>query len=382
MSLKRRADEFCTRTGRKRCAQLPEEALDWDDREADLWFYTDGDFHPREMLSDGWAPTPAHGSVKGRISVICVTTSDRDRFHELLLWNFQCQQFDDKELIVVETYVDEPSSFLASKAALLSDMKLVSLPRPPAEDLSIGTKRNLACHVASGKMIAHFDDDDIYAPNYLITMNARFDELHEAKAVKLQSWHVGNAEAGTFGYADPARHGRRNHKSRKSEEVQIGLYGFGFTLFYLRSVALEIPFPDEDVGEDFDWCRMLLKTYGARGVILIPEDDGLVLHVEHGENVTDSKPFIFRDIPMSEVNNLHVSRSPGFTAFMKHVEVTAMAARQAATELENKPVKPEGLPPHLAGAIAASEIAKKPGSQVLEPTFEYHKADRQDDMIM
>eukprot|EP00930_Biecheleria_cincta_P072724 TRINITY_DN60080_c0_g1_i1.p1 TRINITY_DN60080_c0_g1~~TRINITY_DN60080_c0_g1_i1.p1 ORF type:complete len:382 (+),score=63.05 TRINITY_DN60080_c0_g1_i1:46-1191(+) len=381
MSLKRRADEFCQRTGRKRCAQLPEEALDWDDREADLWFYTDGDFHPREMLSDGWAPTPAAGAQKGRISVICVTTSDRDRFHELLLWNFQCQHFDDKELVVVETYVDEPSSFLAGKAAWMSNMKLISLPRPPGEDLSIGTKRNLACHVASGELIAHFDDDDIYAPSYLITMVSRFDELHDPKVIKLQSWHVGNAELGTFGYADPARHGRRCHKSRNSPDIQIGLYGFGFSLVYLRAVALEMPFPDEDVGEDYDWCLKLLKIHGKRAVILIPEDDGLVLHVEHGENVTDCKPFIFRDIPMSEVKNLHVSKSPGFGAFLKHVEVTTLANRKAESEV--KPDKSEGLPPHLAGAIAASEMRNKPQEQMVsEPTFEYQKVDREDDTIM
>jgi len=355
--------------------------LDWDDREADLWFYTDGDFHPREMRSDGWVPTPAHAGQQGRISVICVTTSDRDRFHELLLWNFQCQHFDDKELIVVETYVDEPSSFLAGKAAWMSNMKLISLPRPPAEDLSIGTKRNLACHVASGETIAHFDDDDIYAPSYLITMSARFDEINEPKVVKLQSWHVGNAELGTFGYADPARHGRRNHKSRNSPDIQLGLYGFGFNLFYLRSVALEMPFPDEDVGEDYDWCMKLLKTYGKRAVILLPEDDGIVLHVEHGDNVTDSKPFIFRDISLSEIKNLHVSKSPGFGAFLKHVEVTSLATRMAESEVT--PVKPEGgLPPHLAGAIAASEIANKPDQRAFEPTFAYQRPDREDETIM
>lgn len=69
MSLRERADLFCKKTGRKRCVQLPEdkllpfnvsfsdknqpiqvvswfrsiqEALSWDDRECDLWFYTDG----------------------------------------------------------------------------------------------------------------------------------------------------------------------------------------------------------------------------------------------------------------------------------------------------------------------------------------------------
>jgi len=344
MALRRRAEEFCKRTGKKLVAQLPEEALGWDDRETDLWFHTDGDFHPREALADGWAFTPAHDGKKGRISVICVTTSDRDRFHELLLWNFQCQQFEDKELVVVETYIHEPSSFLAGKAAWMGNMKLISLPRSPEEDISIGVKRNVACHVASGEHIAHFDDDDIYAPNYLTTMSARFDQIDEPKVIKLQAWHVGNAETGTFGYADPARHGRRKHMSRNAPELQLGLYGFGFTLFYLRSVALEMPFPDEDLGEDFDWCMKLIKTYDNRAVFLIPEEDGLVIHVEHGDNLQDSAPFMLRELPISEIKNLHVSKSPGFTAFLKHAEAT---------------LKSESLPPHLAGAITASENMSK-----------------------
>lgn len=272
--------------------------------------------------------------------MICVTTSGRDRFHELLLWNFQCQQYEDKELVVVETYIHEPSSFLAGKAAWMGNMKLISLPRSPEEDVSIGTKRNIACHVASGEFIAHFDDDDIYAPIYLKTMSERFYQIDEPKVIKLQAWHVGNAELGTFGYVDPARHGRRKHISRKSPEIQLGLYGFGFSLFYLRSVAMEMPFPDEDHGEDFDWCMKLIETYDNRAVFLIPEDDGLVLHVEHGDNVQDSTPFMLRELPMREIKNLHVSKAPGFHAFMKHAQATA---------------KSESLPPHLAGAITASE---------------------------
>eukprot|EP00439_Symbiodinium_sp_Y106_P031769 s7596_g3.t2 len=130
---------------RKRCVHLPEEALDWDERECDLWFYTDGDFHPREPTAGNWQYCRGKESQPGRVSVITVTTGERHRFHELLFWNFQCQVWDDKDLIVVETYEDEPSSFLSGKAAWNSNMKVISLQRLPGDDLSIGVKRRKSC---------------------------------------------------------------------------------------------------------------------------------------------------------------------------------------------------------------------------------------------
>lgn len=76
MSLRERAELFCQKTGRKRCVQLPEEALTWDDRECELWFYTDGEFHPREAPASNWHYFGTKESQPGRISVITVTTGE------------------------------------------------------------------------------------------------------------------------------------------------------------------------------------------------------------------------------------------------------------------------------------------------------------------
>ncbi len=36
---------------------------------------------------------------------------------------------------------------------------------------SLGLKRNVAIELAAGEIIAHFDDDDLYAPGYLSWMH-------------------------------------------------------------------------------------------------------------------------------------------------------------------------------------------------------------------
>ena len=263
MSLRERADIFCKKTGRKRCVQLPEdkllpfilfsdenqtiqvlswfrsiqEALGWDDRECDLWFYTDGfvpqfkechiphqnfflknlnpspdsnqehwiwgEFHPREAPAGNWshfgsrapllhlqgvAPTKtkprlwiSHGLVLRFNTRTVILEEFRWSLWPLAklgqfvkwyqvpdhLWQTspgsasiprafvlelplpsvgwqghdvpqlqKCQSALDvpsgafdvslQELIVVETYEDEPSSFLSGKAAWTSNMKVIS----------------------------------------------------------------------------------------------------------------------------------------------------------------------------------------------------------------------------------------------------------------
>lgn len=44
------------------------------------------------------------------------------------------------------------------------------------QDWSIGTKRNIGTHLATGEFIASFDDDDLYAPMYLSTMVGAMQE--------------------------------------------------------------------------------------------------------------------------------------------------------------------------------------------------------------
>ena len=53
----------------------------------------------------------ARAEVRGRVSVVTPTTASRARFHPQLWQCFLDQSWPDKELVVVETYHDQPSEF-------------------------------------------------------------------------------------------------------------------------------------------------------------------------------------------------------------------------------------------------------------------------------
>ena len=105
--------------------------------------------------------------VVGRVSVVTPTTASRARFHPQLWQCFVNQSWPDKELVVVETYHDEPSAFFESIARVDNRLKYVAIKRPVGEDLTVGAKRNATILLASGQYIVNFDDDDLYADRYV-----------------------------------------------------------------------------------------------------------------------------------------------------------------------------------------------------------------------
>jgi glycosyltransferase involved in cell wall biosynthesis len=55
--------------------------------------------------------------------------------------------------------------------------------------MMIGTKRNALCRAAQGEIIAHFDDDDYYAPKYIERMLSFMTDLN-VEFVKLFGFFV------------------------------------------------------------------------------------------------------------------------------------------------------------------------------------------------
>ena len=53
--------------------------------------------------------------------------------------------------------------------------------------LTVGAKRNWLAENASGQILAHFDDDDYYAPNYLTDM---ISLMGDSDLVKLSSFYL------------------------------------------------------------------------------------------------------------------------------------------------------------------------------------------------
>jgi hypothetical protein len=92
--------------------------------------------------------------------VSCIMpTYNRRPFVEHAIRYFLRQQYDNKELIVI----DDGSDCIAD---LIPDMEQIRYYRLEKK-LTLGAKLNLACGYAKGDIIAHWDDDDWYAERRL-----------------------------------------------------------------------------------------------------------------------------------------------------------------------------------------------------------------------
>jgi O-antigen biosynthesis protein len=92
--------------------------------------------------------------------VSCIMpTHNRRAFIQQTLSYFERQDYQNRELIIVDDGEDRIADLLPSDPRI----RYIALSMPT----SIGAKRNLACEQARGEIIAHWDDDDWYAPHRL-----------------------------------------------------------------------------------------------------------------------------------------------------------------------------------------------------------------------
>ena len=100
----------------------------------------------------------AHGPAAPLVSCI-MPTYNRRPFIRLALDRFREQTYANRELIVVDDGPVPVNDLLRQEPSV----RYIRVePRP-----SIGAKRNLACGEARGEIVAHWDDDDWYAPDRL-----------------------------------------------------------------------------------------------------------------------------------------------------------------------------------------------------------------------
>jgi len=239
------------------------------------------------------------------------TTDSRHDFHEQLYTCFLQQDWPDKEIVIIETYRSKPSPFFTSKASKDPSIVFVSIYIPPdIQDMSIGLKRNIGTHLASGDWIASFDDDDFYAPNYVSAMLTEMVK-QQALAITLGSWFVFEEVTGACGYVDPrGMDGPQVHSKRtwggvvttiKQRDRDEWLYGFGFSYFFSAKHAAGNTFPDQDMGEDYSFF-MGLKSRVTTAVLY--DEFGLCLHTLHGRSTSSVQGF---EVAREEISELDVS---------------------------------------------------------------------------
>lgn len=111
----------------------------------------------RDRLASGAHATTAElDPARPVVSCLCVT-GGRPAFLPWLLWNYDKQDYQHRELVVVD---DSP---VLPATAGRADCRVVRVP----PGTSVGRKRNLALAAARGDVITWFDDDDWQHPRKL-----------------------------------------------------------------------------------------------------------------------------------------------------------------------------------------------------------------------
>lgn len=219
------------------------------------------------------------------VSVICPTYARPDK-HPLLYLAFSQQSYPRKELLIYDDS-ESPSPFFQS----LDDNRVTYVY--DSERLSIGAKRNALIKISKGELIAHFDDDDYYAPLYLETM---VYSLGDADLVKFSSWLAFRESDQTLWEWDTTTLAEKQYViSGWSDKDQVGdlrpfiddeegyceanTWGYGFSFVYRKSLWEECHFPNTSSGED----ALFAKEARAQGkdLVHLPDENHLTVHTIH-----------------------------------------------------------------------------------------------------
>ncbi|WP_277187034.1 glycosyltransferase [Caballeronia sp. BR00000012568055] len=180
----------------------------------------------------------------------------------------------------------EPSAFMQ---ALCATDPRVRYFHSAGERQSIGWKRNLLIGEARAPLIAHFDDDDYYAPHYLADM-IRIMRENDADLIKLSEFYLYAPGSAFFGYMDLnaktglhfALAGSTVESIEFHDKMKIGadfVLFYGFSYIYKKPANASFLFDDISLCEDESFIRKLVSS-GAK-VIAIDDRTASCLHLVH-----------------------------------------------------------------------------------------------------
>jgi O-antigen biosynthesis protein len=195
--------------------------------------------------------------------VSCIMpTFNRRPLVALALRYFSYQDYPNKELVIV----DDGTDAVGDLAEGLPNVRYIRLSRKT----SIGAKRNIACRHSRGEIIAHWDDDDWYAPDRL-----RYQVVPlltgEADMTGLINTCVLELPAGDFWTIDEQLH----------QKMFVGDV-HGGTLVYRRELILQgYCYPEINLAED---AYLLRRAVQSGKQLLRMVNPGLFVYVRHERN--------------------------------------------------------------------------------------------------
>ncbi|WP_084783151.1 glycosyltransferase [Bacillus dakarensis] len=171
------------------------------------------------------------------VSIITVTKRKKSFFR--IIDNFNRQLCENKELIIILNRAGMNTPRWKRYARRYKNVSVYRLP-----ELSLGASLNFGIEVAKYPVIAKFDDDDYYAPNYLS------QALHALATTDASI--VGKMSVSTYFKATNLLAIRKPG----NENCYINGIGFeyshlgGGTLVWKKSIYPLVTFPDRNLGED------------------------------------------------------------------------------------------------------------------------------------
>lgn len=217
-------------------------------------------------------PAPLPAPPPPLVSCI-MPTHNRRAFVELTLQCFQAQTWPSKELVVVDDGTDPVGDLLEGRPG-------VRYARVPCR-MTIGAKRNLACEMAQGEFIAHWDDDDWYSPRRLAEQMAPL-MTQQCDATGLVTTHVLEMPSARFWTLS----GNLHQRMFMGDVV-------GGTLLFPKSLLRQgFRYPEMNLAEDAALIRQFSQR---RKRIQRVADPGLFIYVRHGHNTWLFDPGRFVD---------------------------------------------------------------------------------------
>jgi glycosyltransferase involved in cell wall biosynthesis len=207
------------------------------------------------------APLAGSCGTSGPLVSCIMPTHGRAEWVQQAILYFQRQTYGPRELIIVD---DSPAPI---ESSLPCEPRIRYVHRK--QRMTIGAKRNLACEMARGEVIAHWDDDDWYGRERLAAQVAPIAE--------------GSADVTAF-RSTPFLDLARGESWSCSPALFARLFAYsihGGTLVYAKRLFGASRFPNVSIAEDAAFLRSVV----SRGARLQPVDAGEhFVYVRHGRN--------------------------------------------------------------------------------------------------
>lgn len=167
------------------------------------------------------------------VSYLCLTRNRREWLPQAIQ-SFKAQTWPDRELIILADSVSDVAGIYPD-----DERVTIYVPKDKPYWHTIGSKRNAACELAHGEILANFDDDDWSAPGRIEDqVNRLIDSGKSVTAYK-------------------------NVRFTDGEKVWINTnwpMGFGTSHMFTRDWWKQHPYPDLNDSEDMHFLAAAMKA--------------------------------------------------------------------------------------------------------------------------